>query len=296
MSAGQRAIATVAMGQAAEHLDYTFTSFARNQGIPLHAFILQDRLPARRVPGVEYHLVSPVPDFSHPLREVYFRRLELIDRLDADLVLVVDSYDVLCLQPLPPFEEILGNADVAACVEHDGGRYLMGQGYTPNFLNGGVFFWRVQESRDIREEIVARGRTHFRTVADDQFCINEVIQTKYYRRLRILPGQYNYRAYLNRKQGGWPTVDHLDGVLIYHNGPCIDALMQQRGSFPEFRARAELPRLEPVDMEPLSKWPRRMRSLLQYRRPHLIHGSLLFRSRLFLLKIGAYLAGLIWKR
>ena len=132
-------------------------------------------------------------------------------------MLVVDSYDVLCLQPLPPFEELLGNCAVAACVEHLGCRYVMGQGYTANFLNCGVFFWNVPASREIRREIVARGRAHFRTVADDQFCINEVLQTKYYDRLRILPCQYNYRAYLNQPQRGWPTVTHLDRVRIYPN-------------------------------------------------------------------------------
>src|SRR5262245_42352987 len=138
------AIVTVAYGRSTEHLDYTFMSFAeRNPGIPLHAFILGRDLPKRRLDAVTYHLVEPAPDFSHPLREVYFRRLELIDRLDADYALVVDSYDVLCLQTLSPFEKILGGSDVAACVEHMGSRYVMGQGYTANFLNGGVFFWNI---------------------------------------------------------------------------------------------------------------------------------------------------------
>jgi hypothetical protein len=153
---------------------------------------------------------------------VYFRRLALIDQLDVDYALVVDSYDVLCLQPLPPFEELLGNCTVAACVEHLGARYVMGQGYTANFLNCGVFFWNVPASREMRREIMERGRNRFRTVADDQFCINEVLQTKYYDRLRILPCQYNYRAYLNKRQRGWPTVTHLDGVLIYHNAACME--------------------------------------------------------------------------
>lgn len=216
------AIVTVAFGQSTENLDYTFTSFAqKNQGIPLHAFILGGELPKKREKEITYHLVKPVSDFSHPLREIYFRRLELIDRLEVEFALVVDSYDVLCLQRLPPFETILAGCDVAACVEHMGARHLLGQGYTANFLNGGVFFWNVPGSRDIRREIVGRGRSHFRTVADDQYCFNEVIQTKYYDRLRILPCQYNYRAYLNRRQRGWPTVTHLDGVLIYHNATCM---------------------------------------------------------------------------
>jgi hypothetical protein len=217
------AIVTVAFGHSTEHLDHTFTSFAKkNEGIPLHAFILGRELPKKREKEITYHLIEPVTDFSHPLREIYFRRLELIDQLELDYALVVDSYDVLCLQRLPLFERILAGSDVAACVEHMGARYVIGQGYTANFLNGGVFFWNVPGSRDIRHEIVDRGRSHFRTVADDQHCFNEVIQTKYYDRLRILPCQFNYRAYLNRRQRGWPTVTHLDGVLIYHNGTCME--------------------------------------------------------------------------
>src|SRR5690349_20425295 len=150
MSTGRSAIVTVAYGESTEKLDYTFTSFAaHNKEVPLHAIILGDALPQRQLEGITYHFVKPVGDFSHPLREVYFRRMELMDQLDVDYALVVDSFDVLCLQPLPPFEQILGNSDVAACVEHLGARYVMGQGYTANFLNGGVFFWNVPRSRDI---------------------------------------------------------------------------------------------------------------------------------------------------
>jgi hypothetical protein len=248
MSAARTAIVTVAFGHSTEHLDYTFTSFAtHNPGVPLHAFILGRELPKRRLDGIAYHLVEPVPDFSDPLREIYFRRLELLDRLDVDFALVVDSYDVLCLQPLPSLEKILGGCDVAACVEHMGARYVLGQGYTSNFLNGGVFFWNVPGSRDIRREIVERGRSHFRTVADDQHCINEVLQTHYYDRLRILPCQYNYRAYLNRKQRGWPTVTHLDGVLIFHNA----ATMDEAKKLPPVKPRAVLPEV-PKDGGPLT--------------------------------------------
>jgi hypothetical protein len=240
------AIVTIAFGHSTEHLDYTFTSFAINKGIPLHAFIIGQSLPRRCLREVQYHLVAPVNDFSHPLREVYFRRLELIDQLEVDYALVVDSYDVLCLQPLPPFHELLGNCAVAGCVEHAGSRYVLGQGYTSNFLNCGVFFWNVPASREIRHEIVARGRAHFRTVADDQFCINEVLQTKYYDRLRILPCQYNYRTYLNKKQRGWPTVPHLDGVMIYHNASCMD---EAKNLLP-VKSKGQLPDLEP-DGHPL---------------------------------------------
>lgn len=247
MTLPRSAIVTVAFGHSTEHLDHTFTSFAMNEGVPLHAFVLGQELPKRRLEGIAYHLVEPVNDFSHPLREIYFRRLELIDRLDVDYALVVDSYDVLCLQRLPPFERILAGADVAACVEHMGARYVMGQGYTANFLNGGVFFWNVAGSRDIRADIVERGKVRFRTVADDQYVVNEVIQTKYYDRLRILPCQYNYRAYLNRKQRGWPTVTHLDGVLIYHNGTCMD----EAKKLGTVKLKAELPVL-PADGRPLT--------------------------------------------
>jgi hypothetical protein len=234
------AVVTVAFGHSTEHLDYTFLSFAeKNPGLPLHAFILGDCLPKQRLPQIEYHLRTPVPDFSHPLREVYFRRMLLIDELDVDYALVVDSYDVLCLQTLPPFEELLGNCALAGCVEHMGARYVMGQGYTANFLNCGVIFWNVAASREIRGEIVERGKTRFRTVADDQFALNEVIQTKYYDRLRILPCQFNYRSYLNRKQRSWPTVRHLDGVLIYHNATC----MEEARRLPVVRPKALLPEL-----------------------------------------------------
>ena len=246
--ASRSAVVTVAFGHSTEHLDHTFSSFAINRDVSLHAFILGTELPKRRIDGIEYHLVAPVADFSHPLREVYFRRMELIDTLEIDYALVVDSYDVLCCQPLPPFRQLLGNADVAACVEHQGSRYILGQGYTSNFLNGGVFLWNIPRSRDIRAEVAARGRSHFRTVADDQHCLNEVIQTKYFDRLRILPSQYNYRcdlAPLRRK--GWPSVDHLDGVMIYHNAGC----MEQAKKMLPVKPRASLPMLT-RDIQPLN--------------------------------------------
>ena len=259
------AIVTVAFGHSTENLDYTFSSFAMNKGVPLHAIVIGRELPKRRLDGITYHLVPPVPDFSHPLREVYFRRIELIDNLDVDYALVVDSFDVLCLQPLPAFEQLLAGADVAACVEHMGARYVLGQGYTANFLNGGVFFWNVPASRDIRLEITARGRAHFRTVADDQHAINEVIQTKHYDRLRILPCQYNYRAYLNRKQRGWPTVTHLDGALIYHNAACMD---EAKKLFP-VKPKATLPEL-PSDGRPLTEREQFWRRLKARITPHVI--------------------------
>lgn len=245
------AIVTLAMGQAVEQLDYTFNSFAVNPEVELHAFILSSCLPGRQLPGIHYHLLPPIPDYSHMLREVYYRRMEVLDDLGVDFALTVDCFDVLCLQRLPSLADLLGNADVAACVEHQGARYVLGQGYTSSFLNGGVFLWNVPRSRDIRAEVVARGRSHFRTLADDQHCLNEVIQTRHFDRLRILPCQYNYRAYLkgtyDTKRRGWPTVDTLDGVMIYHNATCMPKVKK----LPPFKRHATLPVL-PVDGRPLT--------------------------------------------
>lgn len=262
MSNPRSVVVTVAFGHATEKLDYTFSSFSdKNPGLALHAFILGEKLPERRLPQIQYHLISPMPDFSDPLREVYFRRLELLDRLEADYALVVDCYDVLCLRPLPSFAGLLGGGAVAACVEHMGARYVMGQGYTANFLNGGVFLWDIAASRVIRSEVCGRGRSRFRTIADDQHCLNEVILTKHYDRLRILPCQYNYRAYLNRKQRGWPTVTHLDGVVIYHNATCMD----EAKKLTETKAKAVLPNLVPDGhpLNPKEQFWRRLRQRLQ---------------------------------
>jgi hypothetical protein len=242
------AIVTLAMGQATERLDYTFLSFAKkNPGVSLHAFVLGDALPQRRLPQIQYHLLKPIPDFSHPLREVYFRRMEVLDELNVNYALTVDCFDVLCLQPLPPFEQLLAGAHVAASVEHLGGRYILGQGYTSNFLNCGVVLWDVPNSRDIRQEVLQRGRNHFRTVADDQFCLNEVVQTKYFERLRILPTQYNYRAYFKGKRRGWPVVEHLDGIVLYHNAACMDEAKKLSSTKP----KAEVPTLS-ADGRPLT--------------------------------------------
>jgi hypothetical protein len=248
MTPGSSAIVTVAFGHSTEHLDHTFLSFAeKNPPVPLHAFIIGSQLPQRRFPQITYHLVAPTPDFSHPLREVYFRRHELIDELDVEFALVVDSYDVLCLQPLPAFDRILAGFAIAAVTEHMGARYILGQGYTANFLNGGVTWWNVPASKDIRGEIILRGKTRFRTIADDQLVINEVVQTKHFDRLRLLPCQYNFRAYFNRRQRGWPTVDHLDGVYIYHNATC----MEDAKKVGQNKSRAGLPDLK-RDLAPLS--------------------------------------------
>jgi len=260
------AIVTVAMGPATERLDHTFLSFAhKNPGLPLHAFILAKTLPQRRFPEITYHLLQPIPDYSNPLREVYFRPMEVLDTLGVDYALTVDCFDVLCLQPLPSFEKLLGDAHAGGAVEHLGGRYILGQGYTSNFLNGGVFLWDVIRSRDIRQEILARGKAHFRTIADDQFCINEVLQTKYYDRIRILPCQYNFRAYLKTKCRGWPTVQHLDGVVIYHNSTCMDLAKKLESVKP----RADVPSL-PQDGRPLTPFEQFIRRLRNRFKPWIV--------------------------
>lgn len=259
------AIVTVAYGQSIERLDYTFLSFAeKNPSVPLHAFVIGKQLPQRRLPQIQYHLVEPVPDFSHPLREIYFRRMLLVDELDVDYALVVDSLDVLCLQALPSFETLVGDSALGACTEHQGSRYMMGQGYTANFLNCGVAFWNVPASAQIRQEIVARGRSHFRTIADDQFCLNEVVQTKYYDQVRLLPSQYNYRCHVGLRVRGWPTVSHLDGVKIYHNFASMDTAKKMSNA-----AMAVLPALE-RDQGPLTPRQQFWRRLRNRFVPHIV--------------------------
>ena len=265
MSPPRQIVMTVATGPATERLDYTFASFAQNPHLELHAFILGRQLPQRQLPEVKYHLVSPTPDFSDPLREVYFRRWQFLDELAADFALVVDCYDVLCLQPLPSIPDLLGNCALGACTEHAGSRYLLGQGYTSNYLNGGVTLWNVPASRQIRREIVQRGQKQFRLVQDDQLALNEVVHTRYYDQLRVLPCQYNYRCYLGMRKKGWPTVTHLDGVMIYHNGFCIDAAKRLL----PVRPKALLADLEP-DGRPLTKQEQLWRRLRQKFRPHIL--------------------------
>jgi hypothetical protein len=267
-------VVTAAFGPFAERLDRTFTSFARNPFLELHAFIIGDRLPEKKLPGITYHLAPPDPSFSHPLRDAVYRRWLFIDDLGADYALVVDNVDVLCLQPLPEIPALLRGAAIGASVEHSGGRYLPGQGYTSAYINCGVTFWHVPSTRKMREEIVARGRAHFRNI-DDQRSINEVVQTRYYDQLILLPCQYNYRAFLapaGARQ--WPTVTHLDGVKIYHNSACIEAAKKLLPVKP----LAELPDL-PVDPAPLTPRQQFMRRLKERLKPHIV-GAGFFR-RLF---------------
>src|ERR1043166_172356 len=264
MGNSRQVVVTAAFGDFAERLDRTFTSFARNPFLELHAFIIGDKLPARRFPEIQYHLKPADPAYSHPLRDAVYRRWNFIDDLDAEYVLVVDNTDVLCLQPLPEIPALLRGASFAASVEHAGGRYLEGQGYTSSYINCGVTFWHVPSTRVMRQEILARGRAQFRNI-DDQVSINEVIQTRYFDQMILLPCQYNYRAYLNMRHKGWPTVSHLDGVVIYHNSACIEAAKELM----PFKSKADLPDLPPDDrpLNPRQQFWRRVRQRLK---PHIV--------------------------
>ncbi len=274
MANNRQVVVTVAFGPFAERLDRTFTSFAQNKFLEPHAFIVGDKLPEKKLPGITYHLRPPDPGFSHPLRDAVYRRWLFIDDLDADYALVVDNQDVLCLQPLPEIPALLRGAVVGTSVEHSGGRYIPGQGYTSSYINCGVTFWHVPSSRRIRQEIVARGRAHFRNI-DDQRSINEVVQTRYYDQMILLPCQYNYRAFLAPARGPrWPTVTHLDGVKIYHNSACIEAAKR----ILPVKPLADLPDL-PADPAPLTPRQQFQRRLKERLKPHIV-GAGFFR-RLF---------------
>lgn len=208
---------TVVFGSHAERLDETFTSFAQNPFLELHAFVLGDTLPARRSKGIIYHLRTPDPSFSHPIRDADYRRWEFIDDLDAEFALVVDGCDVLCLQAIPELPDLLKGGWLAAVQEHAGSRYVAGGVYTGSFVNAGVTLWDVRASKPLREEVVARGRIRFRNYVDDQLALNEVVFARYLDRLTLLPCIYNYRAYYRRRVRGWPTTDSFDGVRIYHH-------------------------------------------------------------------------------
>ncbi len=246
MPNASQAVVTVATGPFAERLDYTFSSFLKNPFLSAHAFIIGDTLPKRRVPGVTYHLEKPDPGFQHEMRDAYYRRFLFIDQLGVDYALVVDNSDVLCLQPIPELPALLRDASLAGCVEHAGGRYLAGQGYTSQYINCGVTFWNVPRSRPIREAIVARGRSHFRSV-DDQLTFNEVVQTHYYDETIFLPCQYNFRAHYRFRELKWPGVENLDGVKIYHNAASMPEALKLASVAP----LAKLPPLE-QDSRPLT--------------------------------------------
>lgn len=248
-SSPRQAVVTVVYGAHAERLDYTFSSFAQNPHLELHAFVLGDRLPVNQVPGIRYHLRAPDPAFSHPMRDADYRRWVFIDELGVDYALVVDGCDVLCLQPLPALPELLRGAWFAGCVEHRGGRHLGGGLYTSNFLNAGVTLWDVRASIELRREVERRGRTRFRNLVDDQLALNEVIHARFFDRVTILPCHYNYRGSLGPRPWGWPRTASLDGVRIYHNRHWIE----------EAKRRIPPPPCAPlaalsVDPGPLAPW------------------------------------------
>lgn len=260
----KQVVVTVAFGANAEKLDWTFLSFAQNPFLELHAFIIGDRLPERRIPQINYHLRPPDRSFSHPLRDAVYRRWLFIDELDAEFALVVDNGDVLCMQRLPELPTILRGASFGASVEHLGGRYLAGQGYTSSYINCGVTFWHIPSTREMRNEIITRGRAFFRNI-DDQVSINEIIQTKYFDQMILLPCQYNYRALLQRRYWGWPTVDHLDGVMIYH---CSRCTAEAKTLIP-VKAKAVLPDL-PQDPTPRTPRQQFWRRVQQRLKPHIV--------------------------
>jgi len=264
MSSVRQVVATIATGPFAERLDKTFTSFAQNKFLELHAFIIGEKLPMRQLSSVVYHLFKGDPGFMDEMREAYYRRLLFLDELDADFALLVDNSDVLCLQPLPELPAILRGAAVGASPEHRGSRYIAGQGWTGCYLNAGVTFWDIPASREMRNEIVARGRTRFRSV-EDQLTLNEVIHTSHYEKLIVLPSQYNFRAHYRFRERGWPTVDSLDGVLIYHNAACVEEAKKLISTKPH----AELPPLVP-DQGSLTKSQKFWRKVQLRREPHIV--------------------------
>jgi len=262
MQKGAQAVVTVASGSHAERLDYTFTSFAKNSFLKLHAFIFGDHLPDKRLPEITYHLVKPDLSFGDPMRDMYYRRLLLIDELGEEFVLLVDNSDVLCLQAIPELPSLLRGAGLAGCVEHAGSRYILGQGYTSEYINCGVTVWHTPATKKMREDIVARGRSRFRSV-EDQLTFNEVVQTRYYDQFIILPCQYNFRAHFRRTRRGWPAVDSLDGVKIYHNAYS----MPEAKKLASVRSLADLPALLP-DTAPVSDWQKFLRKLQLRLHPH----------------------------
>src|SRR5438874_9994352 len=152
MPASRQIVATVATGPFAERLDHTFTSFAQNKFLELHAFIIGDKLPERQLPGIAYHLFKADLSFMGGLRDAYYRRLIFLDEIGAEFALLVDNSDVLCMQPLPELPQLLRGASFAACVEHAGSRYIAGQAWTSCYFNAGVTFWNVPASKRMREQ------------------------------------------------------------------------------------------------------------------------------------------------
>jgi len=248
---------TTVFGPQAETIEKTFASFLKVANTELHVFVYNPELPRHRHPSLNYHLVKPDPDFTSVRRDALFRRWTLPDRLGAEFALVVDGTDAICLQPLGRFADLLRGGSVAGAPEWGPPVRIMGQGFTSAYLNAGVTFWHLPSSKEIRTEIELRGRAHYRGPFDDQTALNEVVHTRYFNKLTILPPQYNWRA-LYRKNfrswhhnfRNWPRVDSLAGVQIYHNQHSVDAVLAAAAErSPE--AKAALPAL-PQDKKPLS--------------------------------------------
>jgi hypothetical protein len=224
----RQAIITTIWGPYAASVQQTFSSFLKVPDADLHVFVFNDKLPDYRHPQFNYHLVWRDRAFRSVRRDALFRRWTLLDYVGAEYALVVDGTDAICLQPLPRFSTLLGANYVAGCPEWGPPMRILGQGYSSTYLNAGVTFWHVPTTIKIRNEIVDRGRACYRGPFDDQTVLNEVLQTKYFNLLGVLPAQYNWRALYQKNFRSWhhhfrawPRVDCLDGVRIYHNQHCI---------------------------------------------------------------------------
>jgi hypothetical protein len=264
---GRQVIITTVFGSGAEQLGTTFSTFSVQPNTELHAFVVGSALPSNRLPKIQYHLVEPDSRFVSVRRNALFRRWLLPDQLDAEYALVVDGTDVICVQPLPSFEELLRGASLAACTEWGGPVAIPGQGYTSTYLNAGITFWHLPSSKEMRSEIAERGRRHYRGPFDDQTALNEVMLTRYFEKMVILGSQFNWRAFYKKGYRTWqngfrayPRVDSLDGVYLYHNQRCLEEVLQAMRAAPP-TARAELPVL-PQDNHPLSGWALFSRRLL----------------------------------
>jgi hypothetical protein len=253
----QQVIVTTVFGPKAETIAKTFASFAKVPHTELHVFVFNEALPQTRHPQMHYHLVKHDPAFVSVRRDALFRRWIVADQLEAEYALVVDGTDAICLHELPPFADLLRGTVLAASTEWGPPVRIMGQGFTSTYINAGVTFWNLPASRPLRQEVIARGRSYYRGPFDDQTALNEVAQTSYFDRIRILPPQYNWRALYQKNFRSWhhnfrnwPRVDCLDGVQIYHNQHCVDEVLGAVASRAP-AARAVLPAL-PVDAGPLS--------------------------------------------
>src|SRR5215471_7996486 len=110
-------IMTTVFGQQAENIAKTFASFCKVPNSELHVFVFNKSLPQNRHSQMQYHLVEHDPSLVSVRRDALFRRWTLPDELDAEYGMVVDGTDAICLHPLPPFEDLLGNGIVAAAPE-----------------------------------------------------------------------------------------------------------------------------------------------------------------------------------